>query len=86
MDKMKNCNCTYKTFGILIPSLNEGIYPEYLPPKNMIYIYKRSNGGLYYYDQYGREFPIDNLSLEDKEKLDMLETDGDDIIVTHTFK
>lgn len=29
----KNCNCNYKTFGILIPSLNEGIYPEYLPPK-----------------------------------------------------
>ena len=74
MDKMKNCNCTYKTFGILIPSLNEGIYPEYLPPKNMIYIYKRSNGGLYYYDHFGVErafegFTLENLNLKVQDKL-----------------
>ena len=70
----KNCNCNYKTFGILIPSLNEGIYPECLPPKNMIYIYKRKNGKFYYYDHFGVErafegFTLENLNLKVQDKL-----------------
>lgn len=65
----KNCNCNYKTFGTLIPSLREGIFPECLPPKNMIYIYKRENGKFYYYDHFGVErafegFTLENLNLK----------------------
>ena len=65
----KNCNCNYKTFGTLIPSLHEGIFPECLPPKNMIYIYKRKNGKFYYYDHFGVErafegFTLENLNLK----------------------
>ena len=40
----------------------------------MIYIYKRSNGGLYYYDHFGVErafegFTLENLNLKVQDKL-----------------
>lgn len=61
-----------------IPVLKDNIFPDTLPEKDIVYIYGREDGSLYYYDHYGEEHIfktadelniIDNLDSDDPEAL-----------------